>query len=129
MDNKISVQRVCSKCGEINEIGAEELKIKWVHSDFDEYYNIVYYECKRCKEKQCVQVDTKQTLELKRKLIRILLQKKDREKYNKIDKKLNELRCNLQRKVNGLKLYDENGNIFTNGLTILKEDDIIDSDM
>ena len=66
---------------------------------------------------------------MRRKLIRVLLQRKDRGKYNKIDKKLNEARYNLKRKLNGLKLYDENENIFTNGLTFSKEDDIIDSEM
>ena len=41
---KLTVQKVCEKCGEVNELGAEELKRQWVHSDFGEYYNVMYYE-------------------------------------------------------------------------------------
>lgn len=126
--NKTQVPNICPKCGEINHIGVQDVKREWVHTDDDRYIRIIYTECIRCKERLILQADTKQTILLRDKAIRLLLHRK-RDEYEKADRMLTKKRNLLNEQIRGLTVYDENEKIFTECLTVLRDGDIIESDL
>lgn len=126
--NKTQVPNICPKCGEINYTGVQEVKREWVHTEDDRHIRVIYIECTRCKEKMILQADTKQTISLRDKAIRLLL-RRNRAEYEKADKRLTEKRNFLNEQIRGLTVYDENEKIFTEHLTVLRESDIIESDL
>ena len=121
--------RVCNKCGEVNKVNKEVIKTEWVHDEFGNYYKATYIECVRCKERLILLLDTKRTNYLRKVLIALLKSGKDRARYDKTDAILTKKREEIKEKVNGLKLLDENENIFSFGLTFPKVGDIIESDL
>lgn len=121
--------RVCNKCGEINKVNKEVIKTAWVHDEYGHYYKAAYIECVRCKERLILLLDTRRTDYLRKVLISLLKSGKDRARYDKTDAILTKKREEIKEKVNGLKLLDENENIFSFGLTFPKVGDIIESDL
>ena len=48
---EIKVERICLKCGEVNEVSAENMKKIDTWTEDGEYLRICYISCSRCKEK------------------------------------------------------------------------------
>lgn len=130
MENPKNLQppTICKKCGEVNYTSLQRVKREWVHTEDKRYIRVIYTECERCKEKLILQIDSKRTIELRDKTIRLLLARK-RDEFEKVDKRLTDSRNVLNKQFSGLKLFDENENIFVNCLTLQKDGDIIESDL
>lgn len=137
----MKVNRVCRRCGEINEIDSSNLIRKDVYDENGAYYKVMYYDCKRCGERDAVQIDNMETLkmfsELKNLIIKVQKKKikgetvspKDIKKKDKLMKKLKEKRSELQKYCNGKKIYDENKKIIFEQLTFQEVGDIIESNL
>ena len=122
------IPNVCPKCGEVNYTDVQNVKREWVHTDDNRYIRVIYTECVRCKERMLLQADTKQTITLKDKAIRLLLHRK-RDEYENVNKRLTEKRNLLNEQIRGLTVYDENEKVFAECLTVLRDGDIIESDL
>ena len=137
----LEVIRICNKCGEINTINELNLKRKNVYDEFGKYYRIIYYKCKRCNEVNVVQIDDYETMKVfkkfkdltikvaKKNIKNETISPKDIKKKDKLIKDLSVRRTELEAVTNGIKLYDENKNIFIECLTIKKVGDIIESNL
>ena len=137
----LKVTRVCRKCGEVNEFGSENLIRADVYDEDGTYYKIMYCDCKRCGERDVVQIDSMETLEMFRKLKKLILKvarkntkreivsPKDIKKKDKWMKELREKREVLNEVCNGKKLFDENKKVVVEQLTFPKVGDIIDSNL
>ena len=138
---QVKVQRVCRKCGEINEVDSSNLIRKDVYDEHGIYYKIMYCDCKRCKERDVVQIDSIETLETFRKLksLTIKVARKNMKgetvspkDVNKKDRWMKELRrkreC-LNELCSGKKLFDENKKVVVEQLTFSKVGDIIESNL
>ena len=138
---EIKVERICLKCGEVNEISAENMKKADTWTDDGEYLRVCYVVCKRCKEKIFLQVDNTETInefkllrDLTIKAARMRLKgqtvgKKMIRKKERLSKDLRVKRMQLEEVNNGKILFDGNRNIFTNCLTFPKVGDIIEDKM
>lgn len=137
----MKVKRVCRKCGEVNEVSSDNLIRADVYDEDGTYYKIMYYDCKRCGERDVVQIDSMETLEMFRKLKKLILKvarkntkreivsPKDIKKKDKWMKELREKREVLNEVCNGKKLFDENKKVVVEQLTFPKVGDIIDSNL
>ena len=137
----MKVKRVCRKCGEVNEVGSDNLIRADVYDEDGTYYKIMYYDCKRCGERDVVQIDSMETLEMFRKLKKLILKvarkntkreivsPKDIKKKDKWMKELREKREVLNDLCNGKKLFDENKKVVVEQLTFPKVGDIIESNL
>ena len=137
----MKVKRVCRKCGEVNEISSDNLIRADVYDEDGTYYKIMYYDCKRCGERDVVQIDSMETLEMFRKLKKLILKvarkntkreivsPKDIKKKDKWMKELREKREVLNDLCNGKKLFDENKKVVVEQLTFPKVGDIIESNL
>lgn len=138
---QVKVKRVCRKCGEINEVDSSNLIRKDVYDEHGTYYKIMYCDCKRCKERDVVQIDSIETLEMFRKLksltIKVARKKikgetvspKDVNKKDRWMKELRRKRENLNELCSGKKLFDENKKVVVEQLTFSKVGDIIESNL
>lgn len=138
---QVKVKRVCRKCGEINEVDSSNLIRKDVYDEHGTYYKIMYCDCKRCKERDVVQIDSMETLEMFRKLknltIKVARKKikgetvspKDVNKKDRWMKELRRKREELNELCSGKKLFDENKKIVVEQLTFSKVGDIIESNL
>lgn len=59
---EITVERICLKCGEVNEVSAENMKKVDTWTEDGDYLKICYVSCSRCKEKIFLQVDNTETI-------------------------------------------------------------------
>lgn len=137
----MKVKRVCRKCGEVNEVSSDNLIRADVYDEDGTYYKIMYYDCKRCGERDVVQIDSMETLEMFRKLKKLILKvarkntkreivsPKDIKKKDKWMKELREKREVLNEVCNGKKIFDENKKVVVEQLTFPKVGDIIDSNL
>lgn len=137
----VKVKRVCRKCGEINEVDSSNLIRKDVYDEHGTYYKIMYCDCKRCKERDVVQIDSMETLEMFRKLksltIKVARKKikgetvspKDVNKKDRWMKELRRKREELNELCSGKKLFDENKKFVVEQLTFSKVGDIIESNL
>ena len=137
----MKVKRVCRKCGEVNEVSSDNLIRADVYDEDGTYYKIMYYDCKRCGERDVVQIDSMETLEMFRKLKKLILKvarkntkreivsPKDIKKKDKWMKELREKREVLNDLCNGKKLFDENKKVVVEQLTFPKVGDIIESNL
>lgn len=137
----MKVQRVCRKCGEINEVDSSNLIRKDVYDEEETYYKIMYCDCKRCKERDVVQIDSTETLEMFRKLKSLTIKvarknmkgetvsQKDIRKKDKWMKELRKKREDLNKLCSGKKLFDENKKVVVEQLTFPKVGDIIESNL
>ncbi len=135
----MEVKNVCLKCGEVNEINSFNLKKEQCHTIEGDFVQLMYYQCKRCKERMVVQIDDSETMRLSREHKKLFIKMskkslkhetvspKDIKKRAKLSKEINEKRKALEEKYNGRMILDENENIFTEHLTFGKEGDIIES--
>ena len=141
-ENKtLKVQRVCRKCGEVNEVDSGNLIRMDVYDEEGTYYKIMYCDCKRCKERDVVQIDNVETLEMFRKLKSLTIKvarknmkgetvsPKDVRKKDKWMKELRRKREDLNELCSGKKLFDENKKIIVEQLTFPKVGDIIESNL
>lgn len=129
-EEKIETKKVCKKCGEVNKVNSENIKKIWLHTkDKETYVQVMYVFCERCSEKIILQVDDKNTLKLKSKVIKEMLRGKNKDKYKRLNKELDLNRSDLNIYISGLDLFDENEKFFIKALTNDKESDIIDCDM
>lgn len=138
---EIKVERICLKCGEVNEVSAENMKKVDTWTEDGEYLRICYISCSRCKEKIFLQVDNMETInefkelrDLTIKAARMRLKgqtagKKMFRKKDKLSKDLRVKRMQLEEVNNGKILYDKNKKVFTNCLTFPKVGDIIEDKM
>lgn len=134
----IETERVCLKCGEVNNINAENIKQKEVSSLDGEIINIMFYYCSRCNTINILQIDNDKTLKIKSrnqeyllKLVHnkrkgIKLKKSQRRKLDVLDKQLKDEREKLSIIYNGLDLYDKDNKLFTKCLTNKLEGDTIE---
>ena len=137
----MKVQRVCRKCGEINEVDSSNLIRMDVYDEEGTYYKIMYCDCKRCGERDVVQIDSTETLEMFRKLksLTIKVARKNmkgetvsQKDVRKKDRWMNELRRkreDLNELCSGKKLFDENKKVVVEQLTFPKVGDIIESNL
>ena len=137
----MKVQRVCRKCGEVNEVDSSNLIRKDVYDEEETYYKIMYCDCKRCKERDVVQIDSTETLEMFRKLKSLTIKvarknmkgetvsQKDIRKKDKWMKELRKKREDLNKLCSGKKLFDENKKVVVEQLTFPKVGDIIESNL
>ena len=137
----MKVQRVCRKCGEVNEVDSGNLIRMDVYDEEGVYYKIMYCDCKRCGERDVVQIDNIETLEVFRKLksltIKVARKKregetispKDIRKKDKWMKELRKKREDLNELCSGKKLFDENKKVVVEQLTFTKVGDIIESNL
>ena len=137
----MKVKRVCRKCGEVNEVGSENLIRADVYDEDGTYYKIMYCDCKRCGERDVVQIDDMETLEMFRNLKKLILKvakknrkgetvsPKDVRKKDKWMKELRKKREILNDLCNGKKLFDENKKVVVEQLTFSKVGDIIESNL
>lgn len=137
----MKVKRICRKCGEVNEIDSSNLIRADVYDEDGTYYKIMYCDCKRCGERDVVQIDNMETLEMFRKLKKLILKvarknskgetvsPKDVRKKDKWMKELRKKREVLNELCNGKKLFDENKKVVVEQLTFSKVGDIIESNL
>ena len=137
----MKVQRVCRKCGEVNEVDSSNLIRKDVYDEEGTYYKIMYCDCKRCGERDVVQIDSIETLEMFRKLKSLTIKvarksmkgetvsPKDVRKKDKWMKELRKKREDLNELCSGKKLFDENKKVVVEQLTFPKVGDIIESNL
>lgn len=137
----MKVQRVCRKCGEVNEVDSSNLIRKDVYDEEGTYYKIMYCDCKRCGERDVVQIDNTETLGMFRKLkdLTIKVARKnvkgetvslrDVRKKDKWMKDLRKKREDLNELCSGKKLFDENKKVVVEQLTFPKVGDIIESNL
>lgn len=140
---KLEIKQICFRCGEVNTVSIDNVSIKMVNcfDETGEKYRLMYYECERCKNICVVQIDNKETLEIfenVRDLMFAVIKMRNagkmpsrrmKRKRDKLDGLLNKKREELKELCNGKKMYDEDGNIFTELLTNKEGGDIIESDM
>ena len=112
-----------------------------VYDEEGTYYKIMYCDCKRCKERDVVQIDNVETLEMFRKLKSLTIKvarknmkgetvsPKDIRKKDKWMKELRKKREDLNELCSGKKLFDENKKIVVEQLTFPKVGDIIESNL
>ena len=137
----MEVQRVCGKCGEVNNIDSSNLHRGDVYDEEGTYYKIMFYDCRRCKERDVVQIDNMETLILFRKLKKMILKvaeknrkgetisPKDIRNKDELMKELRSKRAELEEFCNGKKLFDENKKVIVEQLTFPKVGDIIESNL
>ena len=137
----MEVKRVCHRCGEINTINSENLISVDVWDEDNVYYKLMYFDCKRCRERIAVQIDSFESLTLFRELkaltIKVARKKlkhetispKDIKKKDKWTKQLKEKREMLKELCSGKKLFDENKKVVIECLTFPKVGDIIESNL
>nr|DAP60048.1 MAG TPA: hypothetical protein [Caudoviricetes sp.] len=137
----MEIQRVCKKCGEVNEIDSSNLVRKDVHDEYGNYYKLMYCDCVRCGTRDFVQIDDKNTLEefkrLKKLIIKVArkningqtISQKDIKKKDKMMKQIREDREKLKEICAGKKYFDENEKIIAECLTFEKVGDIIESNL
>lgn len=138
---QVKAKRVCRKCGEINEVDSSNLIRKDVYDEQGTYYKIMYCDCKRCKERDVVQIDSIETLEMFRKLKSLTIKvarknmkgetvsPKDVNKKDRWMKELRRKREDLNELCSGKKLFDENKKVVVEQLTFSKVGDIIESNL
>lgn len=106
----MKVKKICLKCGEVNEVGEGEILQIWVHNEYaDDFYKVMVYRCNRCNTNHLLQVDNKRTLDLKKKLLKVLFKAEDRKEYDRLNEHLDFERKRLYDYVSGIKLYNEFG--------------------
>ena len=137
----MKVQRVCRKCGEVNEIDSSNLIRADVYDEGGTYYKIMYCDCKRCGERDVVQIDNTETLGMFRKLKDLTIKVarknvkgetvslKDIRKKDRWTKELRRKREDLNELCSGKKLFDENKKVVVEQLTFPKVGDIIESNL
>lgn len=137
----MKVQRVCRKCGEVNEIDSSNLIRADVYDEEGTYYKIMYCDCKRCGERDVVQIDNTETLGMFRKLKDLTIKvarknvkgetvsPRDVHKKDKWMKELRKKREDLNELCSGKKLFDENKKVVVEQLTFPKVGDIIESNL
>lgn len=137
----MKVQRVCRKCGDVNEIDSSNLIRADVYDEEGTYYKIMYCDCKRCGERDVVQIDNTETLGMFRKLKDLTIKvarknvngetvsPKDVRKKDKWMKDLRKKREDLNELCSGKKLFDENKKVVVEQLTFSKVGDIIESNL
>lgn len=137
----MKVQRVCRKCGEVNEVDSGNLIRMDVYDEEGTYYKIMYCDCKRCRERDVVQIDGTETLEMLRKLKSLTIKvarknmkgetisPKDIRKKDRWMKELRRKREDLNELCSGKKLFDENKKVVVEQLTFSKVGDIIESNL
>lgn len=140
-NKQVKVQRICRKCGEVNEIDSSNLVRLDVYDEEGTYYKIMYCDCKRCGERDVVQIDNTETLGIFRKLKSLTIKvarknmkgetvsPKDVRKKDKWMKNLRKKREDLNELCSGKKLFDENKKVVVEQLTFTKVGDIIESDL
>lgn len=137
----IKTERACRKCGEVNEINLNNLIVSDVHDEYGTHYRIMYYDCKRCGEREVVQIDSVKTLRIYRDLKKLILrtarkrgrgenvEEKAVRKKDRLISDLREEREKLQDLCRGKKLFDENEKVVVEQLTFPKVGDIIDDNL
>lgn len=140
-NKQVKVQRVCRKCGEVNEIDSSNLIRADVYDEEGTYYKIMYCDCKRCGERDVVQIDNTETLGMFRKLKDLIIKvarknvkgetvsPRDVHKKDKWMKDLRKKREDLNELCSGKKLFDENKKVVVEQLTFPKVGDIIESNL
>lgn len=137
----MEVQRVCSKCGEVNTLDSSNLIRVEVTDENGTFYKIMYHDCKRCGERDVVQIDSAETLKMFRELKSLTIKvarknvkgetisPKDIRKKDRMMKQLRSKRAELEEFCNGKKLFDENKKVIVEQLTFPKVGDIIESNL
>ena len=137
----MKVQRVCRRCGEVKEIDSSNLIRADVYDEEGTYYKIMYCDCKRCGERDVVQIDNTETLGMFRKLKDLTIKvarknvkgetvsPRDVHKKDKWMKDLRKKREDLNELCSGKKLFDENKKVVVEQLTFPKVGDIIESNL
>ena len=137
----MKVQRVCRRCEEVNTLDSSNLIRADVYDEEGTYYKIMYCDCKRCGERDVVQIDNTETLGMFRKLKDLTIKvarknvkgetvsPRDVRKKDRMMKQLRSKRAELEELCSGKKLFDENKKVIVEQLTFPKVGDIIESNL
>ena len=94
----------CDNCGQTTKLSPSVLKEHFIDSIADKGLFATYIECSVCGERLLKQLDTAETLEFRDKVVKLkLLQKKgklsdkDKKRLLMLDRKLNNIRKNLNK--------------------------------
>lgn len=137
----MEVKNACRRCGEVNIVNSKNLISEDAWDLEGNYYKIMYYDCKRCKERIVLQIDDIDSLNLFREFKRLIIRvsrkqinhqtigKKDIKKKDKYTRELKDRREKLKSKCEGIKLLDKDKNIIVEVLTFPRVGDIIESNL
>ena len=137
----MEIKRACENCGELNRLEEKNIKHIEVVTKNEEELTLTFFECKRCKHKNVVQVDNEETKKIvslyKDLILKTFIKRQKGEtvspKWDKrrkgYTKDLKVKRDNLESRFKGKTLYKKNGKIFVESLTIIGEDGIIKDSM
>lgn len=136
MEN-ITTENMCARCKKVSTITSENIITERVKDEKGKDYRLLYYVCEGCGENTPLQVDDNETLsilnDLKKVIIRVAkrnlkgetIDQKDRDKKDRIMKRLEAKRNVLKSGLNGKKIFDLEGKIISNCLTFNNAGDIL----
>lgn len=137
----MEIRRICQECGTVNVLNAKTLIKKDCYDEEGSYYQIMYFVCTDCGEKNAVQADTIETINILSSLKSLtframmkhnkgmIVSQKDIRRKDKLTKQLRRKREKINEKIAGVKLYDENKEIVFEHLTFMREGGIIESNL
>lgn len=137
----MKVNRKCRKCGETIVIDSNSLIRKDAYDEEGKYYKIMYCDCEHCGERDAIQIDDMETIEIFRELKKMIIKTQRKKikgetinpkavrKKDKLMKNLRKKRELLQKECSGKKIYDENKKIIFERLTFSEVGDIIESNL
>lgn len=125
----------CEKCGKVNIVGGSDIIKKTVYAVEDpghmEPISITYYEC-ACGHMNVVQADNRESKKVLKELMSVICRvmrqgakARDRNRRDKKEAELLEIRENLKEQVKSKDFYDEEGKIFIKSLTFSTDSNII----
>lgn len=119
----MKIKRTCTKCKNENVITEMDIININTYDDLNNHYKIMCYRCKYCGKLIPVQADTKYTMRIANKVIKLMTRvihlkekghkpnDKDRRENEKLNRKLDEERAIIYNCIKGAKLYDEDGKV------------------
>lgn len=137
----MEIKRICNECGKVSCLNANTLIKQDCYTESGEYYQIMYFVCSDCGEKNVVQADTIETINILSALKSIVykamikqgkgqtVSPKDIRRKDKLSKQLKRKREKINEKIAGVKMYDENKEIVFEHLTFIGEGGIIESNL
>lgn len=125
----------CEKCGKVNIVGTNDVKKRTVYEVGDTGHmdpiSVTYYEC-ICGHVNVVQADNRESKKVLKELMSVIYRvmrqgakARDRNRRDKKEAELLEIREGLKEQARGKDFYDEEGKIFIKSLTFSTDSNII----
>lgn len=113
----LSTKHVCTYCGRCNVIAANEISQESGVAK-ESGYEVTYYKCPGCKKENVVQIDNYQSLDVRTKLIKLIVRKSgkhikevDRITRERLESRLRETRRKLKESLKGESITLNSGKI------------------